>query len=176
MVTSCSNHTIAKRASCSPSRCRQMTHIPLVSALSPDFAALKLLVELSYSAIYTKHTWDGPSLPHDTLLRLIRVANMFEFNECIEACCEELRLGLDADVALQVVDTLSLLEPAGQHIIDLIDDAIALIGPLEDLWSQNGFYESPSEAVKNASITKLQVSDRTGMDVAAILGWALVST
>jgi len=41
--------------------------------LSTDFAILELLIELSYSNVYTKRTWDGPPLPRKTLLHLIKV-------------------------------------------------------------------------------------------------------
>ena len=129
-----------------------------VLTLSPDFTTLQLLIELSYGGIYTKRTWDGPTLSNETLLQLVGVANMFEFNDCIKACCEQMGRGLNADLALSVVACLSHLEPAREPISKLVDAAIAAIGPLEGLWGQGSFCKGPIEAVKCASITKIKVS------------------
>ena len=99
-------------------------------------------------------------MPHETLLHLITVANMFEFNECIEACCEELRTGLNTDVALDVIDSLYRLEPARAPINELVDDAIGAIGPLEGLWGQGRFHFNEKGAVKVASIDKIKARVR----------------
>ena len=137
-----------------------LSTLPLCVARCLDvsaFEVLKLLVELCYAGIYTRHTWDGPTLPHETLLHLITVANMFEFNECIESCCEELRTGLSTDVALAVINSLSHLEPARAPINKLVDDAIGSMSPLEGLWSQGRFHFNEQSAVKVASIDKIRV-------------------
>jgi len=109
--------------------------LPLSSHLT-DVDTFKLLIELSYGGIYTKHKWDGPTLPHDTLAKLIMVANMFEFNECIEVCCEELKRGLDRDNAIGVIDAFSGMEAPPKAINDVIDAAVVAMGRLEDMWSQ----------------------------------------
>jgi len=123
-----------------------------------DFTTLQLLMELSYGRIYTKHSWDAPTLPQDNLLHLIVVADMFEFNQCIEACCEELSRGLKTDTAVHIMNTLCHLDPPRQPISQLIDAAVVAMGPLEDLWKQGAFVPSPKVAVKSACITSIQVS------------------
>ena len=89
---------------------------------------------------------------------------MFEFDDCIVACCETVSWEMDdVEVAFAVLNSLSHLEPARQPINDLLDTAIVTIvggkGPLEKLWGQSDLYSRGGiEAVKHASITKIKVS------------------
>jgi len=133
---------------------------PLPLPLPSDADSLKLLVELSYGGLYTKRTWDGPTLSPTILAKLIAVANMFEFNDCIEACCEELKQGLDRDNnAIGVIDACAGIEPLPKVISDVIDAAVVAMGPLEKLWSQGQYFCSHvGEATRKAGAEKLNVS------------------
>lgn len=128
-----------------------------LSLVVTEFEVFKLLVELSYGVTYTRRG-DGPVFPHDTLIALITVANMFDFIHCTEECCDEIGQGLTADNALGIIASLAQLDPLRDPIKQLLDKAIGRIGPLESLWEQGPFCDDISSAISKTSFpAKLEV-------------------
>jgi len=85
------------------------------------------------------------------------VANIFEFNECIEVCCEELKRGLDRDNAIGVIGAFSSIETPPKAISDVIDAAVVAMGRLENMCSQGGFESVSLMAVRKPAMTRIKV-------------------
>ena len=132
-------------------------YMPHLSSHTPAIETFKLLLELSYGPSYTRRSWDEPTLPHQTLIQLILVADRLAFTRCIEACCEQLRTVLKADVALLVIDSLSHLDPAREPIQLLLGAAIESLGHIEDMWRQTPLQENSSFDIDNVSMDGIQV-------------------
>jgi len=117
-----------------------------------EFDALKLLVELSHSGVYTRRSWDGPTLPRETLLQLIKLANMLEFT------CEKMGEGpMGTETSMSILNFFGHMGPSPNLIHDLIDKAVCVLGRLEGFGGQGRFNKSSSRAVMSARIPIIKV-------------------
>lgn len=126
-----------------------------------DYEVFKLLMEVVHTGLYTKTRWDGPLLPYYELIGLIGMSYRYDFRECMKACCEEVKWSLHDDDwrrAVQIIESFHPLNFPPRLIIDLTDEAIRALGPLEGFWGQGDFYHHQHNAVKGADLTKIKVS------------------
>lgn len=134
-----------------------VVELSMLCCLSPHsiaaFEAFKLLVELSYGYDYTLNPSDSTPLPVATLLGLIVVADMFQFNLCIRACCKHLMRQVGADTGLEVIEGLRHL--SHPNVESLLDTAIFNLGRLEHLWKQEKL--SPSLDDSQLEILKVGI-------------------
>jgi len=119
-------------------------------------------VELSYGGIYARRAWDGPLLPYSTLVKLIAMADMFDFHGCVGDCREELmRARLGSDDVIHIIDTCISIHHPPQIITAVLHaTTTASFGPLRGLWKQGQFcLSSPRKAVSHhAGIPDIKVS------------------
>lgn len=126
--------------------------------LYPAFETLELLVELSYGGLYTRRSLGADTFDLDTLIKLIMVANMFEFGQCLQECSEELAHSLTSpSVALAVLGALAHLEGAHESLDKLLNLATPVLGTLEDLLVQGPPCPRPDLAVQEAIKTNAEV-------------------
>jgi hypothetical protein len=67
---------------------------------------LKLLLKQCYGASYLVDEETGQRLDNTTCLRLVHLANAFEFHDCLKECLESLGNGLGFEEAFTILDEL----------------------------------------------------------------------